>query len=206
MPAIFDDVFKVIKAHEVGPSKNGGLVDHPADPGGLTKWGVSYRFIKNILPLVQSFGVTFSFPVPTEELAIRTFIRDLTEEQAREFYLKCWWDFFKLYLIEDAMVATKICDMAINMGPPNGQSAARGRAFEIVQRGLQRAGKFCHESGLLGPFEITLINEAEPTMLLTAICKEQALFYQSIVTKNPSQAVFLKGWLSRARWPYKTDP
>lgn len=37
---IMDEVFK----HEVGPHwETGGLVDHPKDPGGLTKWGIAQR-------------------------------------------------------------------------------------------------------------------------------------------------------------------
>lgn len=38
--AVMDEVFK----HEVGSKwKTGGLVDHPKDPGGLTKWGIAQK-------------------------------------------------------------------------------------------------------------------------------------------------------------------
>jgi len=39
-PAIMDKVFE----YEVGPDwRTGGLVDHPKDPGGLTRWGIASR-------------------------------------------------------------------------------------------------------------------------------------------------------------------
>lgn len=42
---VMNEVFK----HEVGSKwKAGGLVDHPKDPGGLTKWGISQRSHPNV--------------------------------------------------------------------------------------------------------------------------------------------------------------
>jgi lysozyme family protein len=36
-PTSFDECFRVLLGHE------GGFVDHPADPGGATRWGVTER-------------------------------------------------------------------------------------------------------------------------------------------------------------------
>ena len=38
----FDKAFELVIGHE------GGLVDHPADPGGLTKYGISKRAYPNL--------------------------------------------------------------------------------------------------------------------------------------------------------------
>ena len=61
MSADFDAAFTRLLGHE------GGLVDHPADPGGLTNWGISQR------------------SYPGED------IRGMTVERARLIYLRDFW-------------------------------------------------------------------------------------------------------------------
>lgn len=67
----------------------GGLADHPNDPGGLTKYGISQR----------------SYP----DLDIA----NLTIEDAKEIYHRDWWEYDE---IEDVRIATKLFDTAINTG------------------------------------------------------------------------------------------
>lgn len=42
MPNLFDT------AHAFTARWEGGLTDHPADPGGLTKYGVSLRWVQDL--------------------------------------------------------------------------------------------------------------------------------------------------------------
>lgn len=39
----FDKAFDLLMEHEVGGHPNGGYVNHPRDPGGETKWGITKR-------------------------------------------------------------------------------------------------------------------------------------------------------------------
>ena len=59
----------------------GGLVDHPADPGGLTKWGVSLRFLRAI-------GVDLNGDGTVDGRDIRS----LTHEQRDAIYRDHFWD------------------------------------------------------------------------------------------------------------------
>lgn len=83
----FRAAVEVVLRHE------GGFVDDPADPGGVTKYGISQR----------------SYP----DLDIR----NLAREQAIAIYRRDWWDRYGYGRISDPGVATKVLDMAVHMGP-----------------------------------------------------------------------------------------
>ncbi|PZN06451.1 MAG: hypothetical protein DIU69_13250, partial [Bacillota bacterium] len=64
---------KFLRAVDVVLKHEGGLSEHPSDPGGITHWGISLR----------------SYPELGEEG-----IRNLTREQAAEIYYR---DFYAKY-------------------------------------------------------------------------------------------------------------
>ena len=68
-----------------------GLVDNPADPGGLTKWGISQR----------------SYP--------KLDIRALTREQAIALYKRDFWDVISGDTLPDG-IGYQLLDMAVNSG------------------------------------------------------------------------------------------
>lgn len=81
----FDTAFNRLIGNE------GGYVNHPADPGGETKWGISKR----------------SYP----ELDIRT----LTREQAKSIYMHDFWMRGRLGDLDPAL-AFQVFDAAVNHG------------------------------------------------------------------------------------------
>jgi len=147
----------VILQHE------GGLVDNPDDPGGLTKYGISQR----------------SYPGVD--------IRNLTVEQASLIYERDWWNPHYYGQINDQHVATKVFDMAVNMGTKRAHSIAQ-RSVNLVQ------------DGIIGPKTIAAINAADPETLLNSMRALQAGYYNNIVIVNPALRQFLAGWLARARY------
>jgi lysozyme family protein len=70
-------------------TNEGGLVDNPSDPGGLTNFGISQR----------------SYPTVD--------IRNLTRETAAAIYQRDFWHYDAVQL---QPMATKIFDMSVNMG------------------------------------------------------------------------------------------
>lgn len=68
----------------------GGMADHPADRGGLTKFGISQRAYPNLS------------------------IAALTEAQARAIYQRDYWDPYFERL--DQPVANKLFEMAVHLG------------------------------------------------------------------------------------------
>lgn len=66
----------------------GGLVDNPNDPGGLTQWGISQRSYPNVD------------------------IKKLTREGAKAIYLKDFW----LIIDADPAIKFQVFDFAVNSG------------------------------------------------------------------------------------------
>ena len=193
--ANFDEAVKVVLLHE------GGLADNPADPGGITNFGISIRFLRDILRLQISFGVHISIPSPVTA----DFIRNLKESDAVSIYKACWWDFFHYELINDQTAATKLFDAAVNMGPPSKGSAGTGPAHACAQRAINDCGGHSFDSGILTQADTDAINEYGE-LWVKAMCLQMAQHYKDIVDKRPASAVFLSNWLHRAYWPYRTAP
>jgi len=83
---MFDQAVDVILKHE------GGLVDNPNDPGGITNFGISKR----------------SYP--------EVDIYNLTKGKAKEIYERDFWHPLKLYLIDNANVCLELFDFSVNAG------------------------------------------------------------------------------------------
>jgi len=73
--------------------REGGLVQHPQDPGGLTKYGISQR------------------AYPTLD------IRNLTKAEAITIYLRDYLRQYQLHLLQSAPNAEIVCDWLVNSGP-----------------------------------------------------------------------------------------
>jgi lysozyme family protein len=120
-------------------------------------------------------------------------IKALPLDKAMEVYRTTWWDKFGYWRINNQTLATKVFDMAVNMG-------ARQAAI-LVQRACNNCGAHLIVDGDLGPQSMGAINSITPTNLLLAIKEQQLAFYNAIVRRDPSQAKFLRGWTMRADWP-----
>ncbi len=183
--AEFNKAIGVVLEHE------GGLVNHPSDPGGTTNYGISLRFALSELQKDNDKDGFLDGDFDEDGDVDADDIRKLTIKDAMEIYRKHWWDKFHYALISDQDIATKIFDMAINMG--------HVRAHKIVQEVLK-----VKADGVLGVKTLSEINSSEPISLLTQICTGQLEFYKRLVAQKPSMAVFYKGWKRRAAWPFKS--
>jgi lysozyme family protein len=144
-------------------ANEGEFSDDPNDTGGVTKYGISQR----------------SYPDWD--------IPNLTEEDAIAIYKQDFWPPYKDF---DDKLATKLFDLAVNMG--------HKRAVQILQRALQCLGAKIVDDGILGPVTKSAVNLANEDLLLTAIKSEAAGVYRNLTTTNKTQQKFLKGWLRRA--------
>src|SRR5690606_26823429 len=136
--------------------------------GGETKYGISKR----------------SYP--------HLDIRNLTREQAIEIYRSDWWERYGYDRIKSLDVATKVFDLAVNMGP--------AAAHRCLQRALHACGqRHVVIDGLIGSQTITACNQVKPkAALLSALRAEAASHYRSLVERRPELARFERGWLNRA--------
>lgn len=141
----------------------GGYSNHPADPGGETKYGISKRSYPNVD------------------------IANLTLDGAKAIIKENYWRFDG---IDSQAVATKLLDMAVNLGL---RSAVR-----ILQTCLMELGKGVVVDGIIGPATIATCNGSDTSQVLIELRTHQQAYYVQLVAQKPSLFPFLKGWLRRA--------
>ena len=155
----------------------GGLVDNPNDPGGITNFGVSLRWL-------HSKGLAGDLNHDGDVNAAD--IKLMTKADATQFYLTYWWNAYHYSNIIAQAVATKVFDAAVNMGAP--------RAHSMVQAvlGMNQI------DGILGPKSMAELNAMPSLKFIVAYQEAMAQFYRRLVYLNPARQEFLKGWLARA--------
>lgn len=173
----FSEAINVVLKHE------GGFSDDPNDPGGATNYGISLRYLRTVGDLDGDGYLDGDFDhdgdVDAED------IRRMSMQNAVSIYKSQWWDRYGYESINSQDVATKVFDLAVNMG-------AR-QAHIIVQRALRAVGKVVKEDGVIGPVTMAAINNYQSMMLLPAIRSEAAGFYRSL-----NKPKYIEGWLNRA--------
>lgn len=172
----FEAALAVVLAHE------GGFVDDPADPGGATKFGISLRTLRALGD--RDFDVDGDGDLDAADIAV------LSPEQAGAFYRRHFWDRYGYGDIHDLLVAAKVFDLAVNMGP--------GPAHHCLQRALRACRMAVVEDGVLGPATRKAVNDAQFQGLLPALKAEAAGYYRALAAANPARQKWLAGWLNRA--------
>ena len=109
-------------------------------------------------------------------------IKNLTRDAAIEIYRR---DFWKFDGVNDQRLATKIFDAYVNMGHT---------AIKLLQKLLGQV-----QDGGWGPNTQAAVNSRIPELLLQNYRDALVQHYQDIVDANPSEIVFLGGWLVRAK-------
>lgn len=160
-----------------------GTVDHPADRGGLTNWGISAR------------------RYPDEDIAT------LSQSRAIELYRRDFWN--PLYEKLDQPLANKILDLTVNL--PHGDARPYYQTdmlgIRLVQQAIAAAGnKVIDLDGRFGPQTLQALRLGNGPKILRAIRQQQSDYYIDLVREKPSQLVFLKGWMRRvlATWAAAT--
>lgn len=155
----FDKAIAVVLRDE------GGYECDPNDPGGETNFGISKRSYPDID------------------------IKSLTIDDAKAIYKRDFWDNNGYGRIIDPSIATKVFDMAVNMGPRE--------ANTLLQRALVTIGADIVVDGDLGPKSLAAINASDPAILLVVFRTDLIAYYMKLITLHPSDKEFIKGWLRR---------
>lgn len=117
-------------------------------------------------------------------------IKTLTLEKAKDIYYNDFWKTGPYDALVCAPLAEKVFNTAVNAG--------NSRAFKLLQQAANACGASVVVDGAIGPKTIAAVNSLDGTQVLAAYRVQQANFYKSLVARDASQAVFLKGWLARA--------
>lgn len=155
----------------------GGYVNHPNDKGGPTKYGVTQRTLSKFL----------------KRSATIEDVQNLTIPIAKEIFTSMYLYEPRLHTLPVAL-QPQLFDMSVNHGPRN--------AVVMLQDVLNLAGFECGKDGVVGPTTRKQADEAFAamgTLLINAISERREQFFRNIVARDSTQAVFLKGWLRRAK-------
>jgi lysozyme family protein len=178
MPLIIDDSFA--RAVDIVLRHEGGISNDPNDPGGMTKYGISLRFLE----LMPDGDITGDGKIDELDIA------QLTRDQAIDLYWRKFWNLYHYNKFHDWKLAAKLFDLAVNMGPM--------QSHKLLQQALHSVGMKIKIDGKLGAVSFKSANAANRDALLAALRSEAAGFYRTLCAKNKNYDKFLAGWLNRA--------
>lgn len=170
MPSVKDMIDNILR-------REGGYVNHPADRGGPTKYGITLNTLASYLGRSVSAGD----------------VEALDENTARQIYEHNYFYGPKIDQLPE-LIQPFIFDCAVNHG-------AR-RAIKFVQKVCNQEGYQppLDEDGIMGTKTVATARTAASELgdaFLKALLAERRRFYQAIVEQDPSQQVFLAGWMNR---------
>ena len=182
---IDDDVFSI--AHNFVAKWEGGFSDHKSDPGGLTNYGVSLRWLIS-LGLLEG-DIDGDGDIDADD------IRACTKQQAALLFKGHFWDALRCDELPPAM-ATALYDSAVNMGA--------WRAVLQLQQAINEKRTAMgmlpiKVDGIMGSKTIGAGQAVAACDAATAqvMLEKREAFYRRLASTKPSLAVFLKGWLNR---------
>lgn len=172
----------------------GGFSNHPNDPGGATKYGVSLRTLrKSYASDPEKFG---HMDLDGDDKITEADIKNLTSDMAHEYYRVFWWKRYKFSLIPIEKLAVKCFDVAVNIGPSKAIKFLQQSINEVIPR------FYLVEDGLMGEdtsaalTKISKSSQRECNVYAIFILNLE-LWYRELATNKKSLAPFLKGWLNR---------
>jgi lysozyme family protein len=166
-PTMFGDPL-FARAIVVVLKNEGGLVDDPRDPGGVTNFGIAARRHPEI-----------------GEAAIRA----MTKDEATKIYWDLYWSLYHWRELP-APIAVKAFDASVVDGAM--------AAIKCLQRACRAAGRTVVEDGVLAIDTIGAAGYVSTPVLLGALKSELAGHFRGIIAARPTMARFRDGWLNRA--------
>ena len=142
----FDKCLEMLLSHE------GGFVNHPEDPGGITNLGVTKKV----------------YDEWTGRESTEQEMRDLTPDDVAPIYKKNYWDRVKGDSLPSGL-DWACFDWAVNSG--------QGRPAKAVQRAVGAT-----QDGAIGPQTLGLIMEKDPEEIINYVYGVRQDFYKSLKT------------------------
>jgi len=156
----------------------GGYVDDPSDPGGMTNLGITMNTFRSAAPSI------LGIPATSQNL------KNLTPDQAGKIYESMYWDKVAGDQIEPQELADIVCDFYVNSG---------NHATKLLQSVLNgmNGGKALQVDGIIGPGTLDALSSVDAKEVYRRYKAGRAQYYRDLVSSNPHLSKFLKGWLNR---------
>jgi lysozyme family protein len=148
----------------------GGYAHNKYDKGGATNKGITYKTWE---AYCKSKGKEASL----------TSLRHMTNEEWKEIFIEHSWKPWQGDKIESQRVANICVDWSWMSG---------AKVIKKVQKLLGLTA-----DGVVGPKTLASINGHSEDALFGQIKELRKKHFESIVKKDPTQQIFLKGWLNR---------
>lgn len=145
----------------------GGFANHPLDKGGPTNKGITFNTYRAFYPGAM-----------VEDL------KEMTDDQWFNIFVTGYWDLWRADELKNQSIANIVVDWAWASGPIT--------SIKQVQRILG-----VKADGIVGPTTLRAINNTNQQELFNDIKAARYRFVESIIARDPSQAVFRKGWQNR---------
>lgn len=168
-------------------SNEGGFENDPKDPGGVTNFGISLRFLKTLNKNdLQKVGILSE---PSKDI-----VQFLTEDQARLIYELFFYNKFNYEWLRDQKIINNAFDFHVNAGLQE--------MIIVLQRALKKDINNLICDGIWGAntrsaYFFYYANH-KLDQLLVYFQEERGKFYIDLVNKYPEDKEFLAGWLKRA--------
>ena len=173
-------------AHAFTAAHEGGLTQHPADPGGITNCGVSLRWLRELAGERQAAGRSSdNLDFDRDGDIDADDIRALTRQDAERLFRNTFWKDSGACTLP-APIAAALYDTAVNCGTH--------RAVTMLQRVLG-----LKQDGIIGPRTRAAAHIGDSYAAALRLLDERAAFYRRLAEQRPELRVFLKGWLRRVR-------
>lgn len=150
----------------------GGFVDHPLDRGGPTNKGIT-------IGTYESYCRKKGYPRPTIER-----LKNLSDDEWMEILRTLYWNRWKADEINNQSIANLVVDWVWASG-------VYGIKYPQEILGVS-------VDGFVGVKTLSVINNYESQKeLFKKLWNRRKKHFEDIVKRNPSQKVFLRGWLNR---------
>jgi len=160
--------------------KEGGYVNHPADKGGATNYGITQATLSHYLGRKCT---------PAD-------VKVMSKATAADIYEHNYFINTGIPQLPEAIIPVMF-DMAVNHG---GHAAIRMLQLELAE--FLSSIHVGEVDGIIGKRTIAATKAmvaAHEKLFINQLVNRRINFYRSIVKNNPSQAVFLNGWVNRAK-------
>jgi lysozyme family protein len=153
--------------------REGGYVNHPADKGGPTKYGITL----GTLAKWRGRAVTADD------------VYRLSEAEARQIYRQRYVVDPGYAGIRDPQLTALLVDCCVLYGEDD--------ASPWLQQAANADGAALKVDGKVGPKTIAAVNVLDPDKLIRRICASRLRKMGRVITDRPSQAAFAAGWSNR---------
>lgn len=160
----------------------GGLVNHPSDPGGLTYKGVTKRDHPNWDGWQYIVNGIITNPAALE-IAHRKLFKEL------------YWNTFNGDTVKNQPIANEIFDNGINMGTGIAEIFLQ-KALNVTNKNQTIYGNL-KVDGVVGPKTITILNShPNPDLVLKVMNVLQGARYVNLCEANEKLEDFITGWIN----------